>query len=298
MKKKSILFKLLGVVGACLAAVLMIVGAVIMLIQYQNRVVDMQNEQLASIAENVATMTELVTREYINDLESLSSTSAFTEADDALTRGNSEVMSRFIDSYYYKKKGILGGIFLTDPTGKELVGTTDFPAVIYSYSMGDTDTGVSVVVREDEGRNCYLELSVETENQNRLIYLLDARELYAQTAAHTKVGDKGYVMIKDNNGRIIMHPVEDQIGIDVLEDRKKSHPDFDFSDLEVLIAKQNSGQSGIERYNSYWWADEVPRRVEKISAYTPAWVGDGFLVISAVMDYEEIAGRCEAALSV
>ena len=45
------------------------------------------------------------------------------------------------------------------------------------------------------------------------------------------MGEKGYVMIKDSDGIILMHPVEAQIGIDVLADRKAMYPDFDFSEF-------------------------------------------------------------------
>lgn len=280
-------WRMLAVACVAAATVLMGGGAVAMLYGYQNRIVAMQNEQLASIAQNVATVTELIAREYINDLESLNSTSAFKEADARAAGGDWEQMNQLIASYYEKKRGILGEILVI--SGPEDV-LPDQETYIYRYSMGDTDSGVDIDILVDQNKKCLIGLSKETKYQNRLYYLLDAREIFEQTAAQIQVGEKGYVMIKDSNGRILMHPVEDQIGIDVIADRKERHPEFDFSDLEVLIEKQNRGETGIERYDSYWWADQVPRKVEKISAYTPAKIGDGFLVISAVMDYEEIAG--------
>ena len=33
----------------------------------------------------------------------------------------------------------------------------------------------------------------------------------------------------------------------------------------------------------------MPKRVKKIAAYTPVWFQDDFIIVSAVIDYDEIA---------
>ena len=102
------------------------------------------------------------------------------------------------------------------------------------------------------------------------------------------MGENGYVMVKSSDGLIVMHQVDAQIGQDVLSDRKEMYPDFDFSELETLIAHQEEGRSGVEIYHSYWWAEDPPRPVRKVSAYDPVFIGDDFLIVSAVIDYAEI----------
>ena len=44
----------------------------------------------------------------------------------------------------------------------------------------------------------------------------------------------------------------------------------------------------MEVYHSYWWIEDPPRPVKKVSAYEPAWIGDDFLIVSAVIDYADI----------
>ena len=73
------------------------------------------------------------------------------------------------------------------------------------------------------------------------------------------------------------------------------YPGLDFSELETLIEHQESGKGGVEIYNSYWWIEEPPRPVRKVSAYEPVEIGDDFLIVSAVIDYAEITEPLQAA---
>ena len=93
-----------------------------------------------------------------------------------------------------------------------------------------------------------------------------------------------------------MHPVKKQIGKDVISGREAMYPDFDLSELETLIEHQKQGREAAEIYHSYWWTDEVPQRVKKIAAYTPVWFQDDFIIVSAVIDYDEIAAPISQAM--
>ena len=81
-------------------------------------------------------------------------------------------------------------------------------------------------------------------------------------------------MVKSSDGLILMHQVEEQIGQKVLSGRMEMYPDLDFTDLTRLIEHQNQGRGGVEVYHSYWWIEDPPRPVKKVSAYEPAWIGD------------------------
>ena len=60
------------------------------------------------------------------------------------------------------------------------------------------------------------------------------------------------------------------------------------SSLQKLINKQNQGEEGVDDYYSYWWMEPNQPRVRKICAYSPMYIGEDFLVLSAVMDYDEV----------
>ena len=102
------------------------------------------------------------------------------------------------------------------------------------------------------------------------------------------IGTNGYIVVKDAEGTIIMHPKKEQWGIPVIAGRKKMYPDLDYSSLEKMIEDQKKRQEGISHYYSYWWTNEERPRVQKISAYSPVQIGDSFWVVSAVIDYDDL----------
>ncbi len=96
------------------------------------------------------------------------------------------------------------------------------------------------------------------------------------------------MVVKDSDGIILMHPEKKQWGIDVIDGRQEMYPDKDLSSLDQMVESQKKGEEGVLEYYSYWWTKPGAPRVKKISAYAPAIIGDGFLVISAVIDYNDI----------
>jgi len=112
--------------------------------------------------------------------------------------------------------------------------------------------------------------------------------IYEKIVKQVKVGQKGYAMVKDEKGIILMHPAEDQIGIDVIETRKQLYPDFDLKELEKLIKQQYTNEEGTVVYYSYWWTDEKMQKTKKLNAFSRAHLGEHFWVVAMVMSYEEV----------
>ena len=59
------------------------------------------------------------------------------------------------------------------------------------------------------------------------------------------IGTNGYIVVKDAEGTIIMHPKKEQWGIPVIAGRKKMYPDLDYSSLEKMIEDQKKRKEGI-----------------------------------------------------
>ena len=117
--------------------------------------------------------------------------------------------------------------------------------------------------------------------------VVDEVAYYEQVLSSIHVGTNGYMLVKNAEGTIIMHPEKKQWGIAVIEGRKKMYPDLDYTSLTAMIEKQLSGDVGLSEYDSYWWTDPTLPRVRKIAAYAPAEVGETFWVLSAVIDYSD-----------
>lgn len=114
--------------------------------------------------------------------------------------------------------------------------------------------------------------------------------IYNRLIDPVRIGEKGYAMVKDQNGIIIMHTVKEQVGMDVIETRKQVYPGLDYTELEELISSQLKGEEGTAVYHSYWWGDKVLEKAKKLNAYTPVRLGEHFWIVAITMSYDEIQG--------
>ena len=121
-----------------------------------------------------------------------------------------------------------------------------------------------------------------------LYMALSVQALYRQIIEPINTGVKGYTMVKNSEGTIIMHPRPEQIGIDVIDGRKELYPEFDYTDLEKLIELQLQGERGYMMYTSYWWTDTPPTPVVKLNGFCPVTVGDEFWIVATTIDYHEL----------
>lgn len=265
--------------------------------QYMNQIVKEQEEQLLNIAKSVSSSISLYTDFYFRDLQKINRLSEYRNAEERfLETGESDSMMRFFQSQLEQQGKDVEGIFVLPLNGEDkerdysravLGGPKRNYANVYQLKGNGDGTGLDVL--EDENGTCYLSLSVPALSKEfRLGYIIDIQEMYDWVGSYIKVGDDGYVMIKDSSGRILMHPSEEQLGINVIEDRQRMYPDFDLSELEEMISHQLQGIEGVEIYRSYWWADNPPSPVQKICAYTPVRLADDFLIVAAVIDHSEI----------
>lgn len=110
----------------------------------------------------------------------------------------------------------------------------------------------------------------------KICLMIDAEKYYQKLISGIHIGTNGYIVVKDAEGTIIMHPKKEQWGIPVIAGRKKMYPDLDYSSLEKMIEDQKKRKEGISHYYSYWWTNEERPRVQKIRAYSPVQIGDSF----------------------
>lgn len=183
----------------------------------------------------------------------------------------------FVEDLFWEKKD---GTFLESVSGKRYqdpVKIAQMDDVRSLYQMKDEYT------KEEK----YLVVKKKMEDGKNVCLVVNEEKYYNKIISDIKIGSNGYIVIKGSDGKILMHPDNDQWGIDVIAGRKKMYPDLDFSSLEQMIEDQKKGQEGVSIYYSYWWTKKNLPRVKKISAYTPARVGNDFLVISSVTDYSD-----------
>lgn len=139
------------------------------------------------------------------------------------------------------------------------------------------------------GDRHYLVLK-EKAGEDTVCLVTDSEAFYEQLVSDIHVGENGYLVIKNDENRIIMHPERAQWGLDILGGRQSMYKDeaLDLASLQALLDAQLTEESGIMDYYSYWWTDPALPRVRKVSAFRRIDIGDSFWTVSAVLDYDDL----------
>ena len=256
-------------VGAVLLVMLAIVANLVWK-DYSTALMDSQTRQMELVVQSLADSIEFSLEEYLDRLDSAV---AKVEAnpDDKPTLAPSDTLRDLWledkdGSIVYRCYGItaLSDVLITRSEGVSY----------WQYHRGDTH---------------YLVLKKAVGEQS-VCLVVDSTTLYKQLVSDIRVGTNGYVMIKNANNMVVMHPESAQWGIQVVDGRQKlyAYKDLDLTSLSELLKAQRTQDSGIRDYYSYWWTDPKLPRVHKIRAFRHLDVGSSFWIVSAVVDYDDL----------
>lgn len=261
-----------------LLAVLLAVGSAIWG-DYRDRIMENQKNQLLLTSRALGENMSLSLMEYQDNLEFLSNVS---NEDEEFYRQFLETQSRFEEDLFWENPQgeIVKSIRNMEWSSPVLVTQISQEKSIWQYD--GPDGGKYLVFKE------------QLDSGEALCLAVNEEKYYQQLISDIQIGTNGYIMVKNSDGLILMHPEKNQWGIHVIEGRRKMFPDLDYTSLEAMVKEQCSGDEGITEYYSYWWSDPELPRVKKISAYAPAEVGEDFWVISAVVDYDDLYDPIEA----
>ena len=144
----------------------------------------------------------------------------------------------------------------------------------------------------------YLSITVKNKDGISITAMLDLNLMYERMIAPVKLGEKGYALVKNSDGVIIMYHIREQIGVNAATERQALYPELnlDLESLQEMIAHQKEGKEGVDVYQSYWWDDDHPKKITKVGAYAPIRIDDGFFIVSAVIDYKEILAQATGGM--
>ena len=268
--------------------------------EYKNSIVNQQLQQMLGISKSICRSIEL----YINDIkESMKVTIADKEfVKNVFYAEQGQNINSYNDrikAYYEAYGETVESVHIFNADGKALmqypIGKTD------RNSIREADIKTALSKKEtfignaymDEGKKTFLlnvyEPIFDGENFKGLFCVsINLDVIYDKLIAPVKIGKKGYAMVKDQKGTIIMHIVKEQVGMDVIESRKQLYPTLDYAELENLIKRQLAGEEGTAIYHSYWWGDNDLIKAKKLNAYSPVKFGDSFWIVAITMSYDEL----------
>lgn len=270
--------------------------------EYRKTIVNQQLENMLGNSKSISRSIELFVNDTVDSMKIFTLDNEFIKNIPYIEQGTitGSYMEK-IRTYYEAGGKEIDSVYFIDKGGKVL---TRYPQGTGDINDGVTaDISAALAKRSTYIGNAYL----DKEKQNFILNIyepvfekdefkgivsaaINLSVIYDKMIAPVKIGEKGYAMVKDQKGIIIMHTVKEQVGMDVIETRKQVYPDLDYKELESLINVQLKGEEGTAVYHSYWWGDNVLKRAKKLNAYTPAKLGEHFWIVALTMSYDELQG--------
>jgi two-component system cell cycle sensor histidine kinase/response regulator CckA len=269
--------------------------------RHKDIIVQQQKAHLLTIAQTLARNLECFVGEKIKITELY-----FEECSDfSMDRNNGAVdtFSKAIDKFYAVQNNYIDSVYLFNNEGQIVYCKGIDDSNFIPPEIKDTKSPfVQSLVKQKGvtvgpmfmGNGHYFLLSLVKpifsygKLQGFILCSINLERIYTNFISPVKIGERGYIIVKDHSRRIIMYRAKEQVGIDVIKGRKKKYPDLYYKDLENLIDRQMTGETGTAVYYSYWWTEKTISKVQKINAFSPIKVGKELWVLSVEMDYQEV----------
>ncbi|MBK5241339.1 ATP-binding protein [Clostridium sp.] len=271
---------------------------------FRDSIINNEQENLLTIAEMTGRSLETSMDEQRLNLEIIAQNYAFQEKFNVLLKNeNLDFHMDILEVYYKTQQEMVQSVELLDKDGvileKESLIIDDKESIGNNISNIE---GVREVIKDNKVVVGKIEFEKEfgpticllqpVFYKNEFIGIIRSKlslnVLYKKIVQPIKVGDKGYASVKDENGVLLMHPKGEDIGENVMDARQGQFPEYDWSELDEIVQEQKKGGEGVNLYYSIWPGDEDFKRIKKISAFAPAYIGDEFWIVTVTMDYKDV----------
>lgn len=266
---------------------------------HKNTVIRQQQENLLTLAKTISRSLDVFINYKTNGLAMLANEPLILEAlmieDKETHNENKDIMLRFFEKYIGETDSVMllnikGDLIYEFPLENQIVNKKSYASIIkkvltnkegfvtkeYLFKPGQFSIDIVHPVMKDD------------EVQGILVDTINLNKVYDNFIDPVQPGKKGYSMVKNREGFIIMHPVEGQVGIESIKVRKEMFPNYDWSELEELNRKQLEEGEGYFIYNSNWWQNYEVETTRKINSFTTFYKEDISWIIAVQMDYKEI----------
>lgn len=267
--------------------------------QHKNTVIRQQQENLLTIAKSISRSLDSYIDNKSDCLYILSQNPIIIESlINNRNDGGYGQHEEVIKNFYSKSNDEIESILLLGKKGKLIY---EYPKNSYTKKTVNEllinrvlKNKRAIVTKEYEsGSNKFsIDILQPVFNNNEisgiLVSTINLNNLYKNLIDPVRPGKKGYAMIKNREGIIVMHPVKEQIGIESIKVRKAKYPNFDWRELEELNRRQVEEGEGYYIYHSKWWQDNELKLFKKINAFTTIKADDISWIISVQTDYAEV----------
>lgn len=288
-KKFKQRYKINGIVIWMLTGLLILFGigyvGVSIWSKYKTDIIDKQKEQMLVITQTLSDNMEKTINDYIEDLNWLGNLIVYNNKNLHMDELTQKILENYLGN---GEDDFVTNVRLIGEDGNIEWCGQDFSISKSYVDSHFEDENIAIEQGMGSDNNFYFMVSRKLESGQTIELYIDLQKYYKQLIKDIKLGTNGYIVVKNSDGIILMHPEEAQIGKSVIEGREKLYEGVKLDSLKELIEVQNEQEQDVSEYYSYWWLDSSLPRVKKIAAWSHTNLGDQFVVVSAVMDYSDI----------
>ncbi len=270
-------------------------------VNYEKTIVNQQLQQLMTIAKSISHSIDIYLNGKMSNLYVFAHNSQFENAlTDIYNIKNSEQILQDIKVLYNSQNDEIKSIFVISKGGEiisKYANASDFSNYKEAYNLikNDIDTVlkegkpyIGTAYMDNSGEpllNLIQPVTINHDLQAMVVVAIKLNKIYSTLVSPVQIGEKGYAIIKDKNGVVLMHPDVEYIGYQVTQRIKDLYPGDDITEVEALVQLQILKKEGTYVYHSYWWS-EKDEKVKKLNAFVSAnqlnWI------VSVVMSYDEV----------
>ncbi|MFI3227555.1 MAG: ATP-binding protein [Clostridia bacterium] len=247
---------------------------------YKEDIINEQKEQMQIVSDSISQNFEAMISSKIDELEQLANQiTIFSEVEKSQ-------LSQFLTLYIEENSQYIDNITIKNADDSIFWQKTYilFGELSHTYYIND----VTIEEYINDNYEVYFLLIKKLEDGRSIEMTLSLNAYYQSSIADITIGDSGYVILKNSDGIILMHPTDIQIGEHVIYGREELYEGVDLSSLVELVQQQTENEYGVYEYYSYWWPEDELTTVRKIASHNHVNLGDDFLIVSAMLDYNDI----------
>ncbi len=269
-------------------------------INHKNTVIRQQQEHLLTIARSISKSLDVLFNYKTNGLAILAKEPVILEAlimyeNKVIYNQHEEIIKNFYQKHIDETESVklfnTKGELIYESPQRYPVSDTHIDNAVINRVLNNKE---GFITKEYLSKSNQFSINIvypvikNNEVRGILVNTINLNKIYKNLIQPVQPGKKGYSMLKNREGFIIMHPVVDQVGIESIKVRKERYPHLDWSQLEELNRRQLEEGEGSFIYKSKWWQDSEEKLTKKINSFTTFEKEDISWIISVQMDYKEI----------
>ncbi len=292
--------KIKALLAAVLAAVLLTVLAYAVFSTYNTyteTVIQQRQQHLLIIARAVSQSLDLYLSEQLRDVEILVKTPGFAGEFQRYYRdGAAQGLKEYLVSYMISQSHGLSRVYLLDREGNRIFEYNQYPfledfdeSILHLDLLAqEGEDGIGSVFELGPG-HCGMTLVNNVYHSGgylgTVVGVMDLENLYDQFVAPLNIRAVGQIVVRDQEGTVIMHPDGEMIAFNPCRDIPGLESDPQYSSLRAMLEKQYANEEGTAIYRSY--SGDILPTEEEITAFSRMNLMGTSWYISVVMPYRE-----------